>query len=240
MRPLPTLPLLLLALAASAAPAAAETEAWKVDPARSVFAVLTHKAGIAARLAHDHLVVAPPAARVELEFDREAPEGARLAIAFPVAGLEIDEAAARARWGPRLAELGAISDATLAPTPEKDRPKVRDAMLGASQLDAGRHPEIRAELLSLARRGGAGERTALGWTARVRLTVRGKSAESDLALRWTLDGDELTAEGLGELRFTDLGIEPYSAMLGAVRNADLFHLYLSLVARPATTGPATP
>lgn len=240
MRPLPTLPLLLLALAATAAPAAAGAETWQVDPARSVFAVLTHKAGIAARLAHDHLVVAPPAARIDLAFDREKPEGASFTIAFPVAGLEIDDAAARARWGPRLAELGAIPDETLAPTPEKDRPKVHDAMLGASQLDGARHPEIRAELLSLARRGGAGERTALGWTARVRLTVRGRSAESDLALRWSLDGEELTAEGLGELAFTDLGIEPYSAMLGAVRNADLFHLYLALTARPAAASAATP
>ena len=39
---------------------------------------------------------------------------------------------------------------------------------------------------------------------------------------------------LAELRFTDFRIEPYSALLGAVRNADRFHLYVELVARPET------
>jgi hypothetical protein len=43
----------------------------------------------------------------------------------------------------------------------------------------------------------------------------------------------LHAEALGELRFTEFGIEPYTAALGAVKNADQFHLWVDLVATPA-------
>jgi hypothetical protein len=108
-------------------------------------------------------------------------------------------------------------------------------MLHARQLFAERFPEIRAQLVALAPRGGgrAGARVALGWDARLRLEVRGRTIERHFPARWELDGDELRAELLGELRFTDFGIEPYSALLGAIRNADLFHLYVELVARRA-------
>jgi len=228
MNPLRILLVPFVLFAASGSTAAAA--AWRIEPEGTVFAVLTHRAGFASGLAHDHLIVAQ-GAEVDLALDPERPEGARLALVVRADALEVDAAAARARWGERLVELGALADEGLPPVPEKDRSKVREAMLGRSQLDGARHPEIRAELVALERRGGEGLRTALGWTARVRLTVRGRSLERDLALRWSLDGDRLTAEGLGEARFTDLGIEPYSAFLGAVKNTDLFHLYVALEAR---------
>jgi len=196
--------------------------------------VLTHRAGLGARLAHEHLVVAPLGA-VALDFDPARPEAARLALATRADALEIDAPAARAHWGERLVELGALAGEGLAAVPEKDRPKVREAMLSPGQLDAARFPEIRAELLALARRAGpGGARVALGWTARVRLTVRGKSIDRELAARWQIDeSGELVAEALGEARFTELGIEPYSTLLGAIRNDDRFHLFVALAARPA-------
>ena len=103
----------------------------------------------------------------------------------------------------------------------------------AGQLAAERHPKVRAELLGLERRGGAGARVGLGWDARIAVELAGARVETKVPLRWELASGELEAEALGELRFTDFGIEPYSAVLGAVRNADLFHLYVSVVARPA-------
>ncbi len=46
------------------------------------------------------------------------------------------------------------------------------------------------------------------------------------------------AEAVAEARFTEFGIEPYSAFFGAVRNADLFHFVVEIVARPAETATA--
>jgi polyisoprenoid-binding protein YceI len=224
-------PRLSLAAAGFAWALSAGAATWQLDPDRSVVALLTHRAGVGARLAHDHLVVAPLAG-VTLELDADRPEAARLTVAVRADALEIDAAAARARWGGRLAELGALAKG-LEPVPEGDRAKVRAAMLGASQLDAARHPELRVELVSLARRGGDGDaRPTPGWTARVRLTLRGKTIEKELAVRFELEAGELTAEALGEMRFTELGIEPYSTLLGAIRNDDLFHLFVALAARP--------
>jgi hypothetical protein len=107
-------------------------------------------------------------------------------------------------------------------------------MLSPKQLFGERFGEIEAELLSLAPRGGgANARVALGWDAKVRLVVRGVAVEKTFPARFEVaeGGGELHAEVLGEVNFTDFGIEPYSAALGAVKNADLFHVWVSLVAR---------
>jgi polyisoprenoid-binding protein YceI len=233
--------LLVLALAAAAGPAGAAASAapaWTVDLGRSLFAVLTRKAGPAARLAHDHLIVAR-APRVELGFDPSAPETARLAVAIPVQSLDVDPPAERAARSARLRELGLL-DAELPPVDEGDRAKVRAAMLDEGQLDGARFPAVSAELVALERRGGgAAARVALGWDATIRLTVRGKTVERRVPARWELVDGELRAEAVAEARFTEFGIEPYSAFLGAVRNADLFHFVVEIVARPAAS-PAAP
>lgn len=225
-RRISNLPPLLIAaaLCAAAAPAAELT----LDRERSVLAVLTHKAGIAKGLAHDHLITAPLDA-LRLELDPAAPEGARATLVLPVARLEIDHFAARAAWKGRLLELG-VGPKELAPIAESDRIKVRQAMLADDQLDAERFPELHAELVGLSR--AANPKGELDGVAKIRLTIRGKTIERDLAARWSVADGVLTAEALGELAFTDFGIEPYSGAFGAVRNEDRFHLYLKLVGTP--------
>ena len=227
---------LALALASTLAlsAGAARAVSWTVDSERSTFAVLTHRAGIGARLAHEHLIVARGAAAA-LDFDPAAAEATRFTLELPVLALEVDPAAERAALAARLQLLGALAE-ELPPVDEDDRAKIRRAMLGAGQLAAERFPGLRAELLAVERRGAGGDggaRVALGWNARVRFELRGMKVETTVPLRWELEDGELHAELLGELRFTDFGIEPYSAALGAIRNADLFHVYVDLVARPA-------
>ncbi len=228
-------PLLLLAAGALGAqpPAppgpAAALPLWTVDEAASFFAVLTHKAGVGARLAHDHLVVAR-APQVAIRFDPDRPAAAELDFSLPVLALDVDPAAERAARAERLRVLGVLSG-DLPPVDSGDRDKVRAAMLAPTQLFAARFPHVTAELRGLERRGGAaGARVALGWDAAVKVTVRGRTVERRIPVRFAVDGDRLTAEALGEFRFTEFGIEPYSAFLGAVRNEDLFHLVVDLTA----------
>lgn len=224
--------LTLLGAALSALPARAVE--YAVDPGRSTFAVLTHKAGIASGLAHDHLIVAG-APKVTLAFDRERPEATKFDFVVAVDALEVDAPAARAALKGRLRELGLQAD-DLPAVPESDRKKVRAAMLGESQLDGAKFPEIRAEVLGL-ERGAAAAGTAAaadsGWNFVLRLTIRGRTLERRLAATWSEQDGTLTAETYAELHFKDFGIEPYSTMLGAIRNDDRFHLYVSVVARRA-------
>ncbi len=235
---------LLIPSSLSAAP-------WTIDLERSTFAVLTHKAGIAARLAHDHLVVARNP-RYTLDFDPAAPETAKLSVTVPVLALEIDADAERAQHAERLTILGALTE-PFKPIDESDREKIRTSMLAPKQLFAERYPEVKAELLALAPRGVGGgggggaesARVALGWNAKLKIEIRGIVVETTVPVRFeVVEGDagkklgpelgpELHAELLGELRFTEFGIEPYSAVLGAVKNDDLFHLWVDLVATPA-------
>jgi hypothetical protein len=215
--------------------ASAHAAPWKVDVERSTFAVLTHKAGVAAGLGNDHLAVArkPNAA---LDFDPAAPEKAKLSVTVPVLALEIDANAERAKHEERLTILGALTE-KLRPVDDDDREKIRASMLSPKQLFAERYPEVKAELLSLAPRGAGGgaegARVALGWNAKVRVEVRGKAVEKTVPVRFEVENGVLHGELLGEFHFTEFGIEPYSAALGAVKVADEFHLWVDLVATPA-------
>ena len=165
----PMAPMAPQAPMAPLAPIAAAPE-YTVDSARSLFAVLTHKAGLASGLAHDHLVVAVQA-RTRLEFAPATPEATRFIFAAAVEALEIDAPGARAAWKGRFKELG-IHSGELPPVSDSDRSKVRAAMLGASQLDGARFPEVRAEVLALTR-GAPGP--ASGWVAKLQLTIHAVS-----------------------------------------------------------------
>jgi len=238
MRParLPALALAALVAAVSAPSArAAGPTPWRIDPGASLFAVLTHRAGFASGLAHDHLVVAR-GAEASLAFDPGDPAAATFRFSVPALSLDVDPAAERAALAPRLVELGALPG-ELPAVDDDDRADVRESMLGPRQLHAEQFPTISAELVALERRGAAGARVALGWNATVRVSLHGRTVEKAVPVRWEVADGVLTAEALGEYRFTEFAIEPYSAMLGAVKNADLFHLYVKLVARPAAEGP---
>jgi hypothetical protein len=224
---------LFVSLGAAAAPDVARAQGdWAVDADQSLFAVLIRPAGPAAKLAHPHLVVAR-GAEIGFTMEGERGESARFTFEAAVLSLDADPTAERQALAGRLAELAGLEE-KLPPVDENDRKKIRKEMIGASQLAAERFPAVRAELLGVERRGGGGDggaRVALGWNARVRIEVRGETIEKTFPLRWEIEGDRLTAEVLGEAKFTELGIEPYSAVLGAIRNADLFHFYVRLVAR---------
>ncbi len=220
-----------LALVMPASPAAATVAEYTIDPAHSVFAVLTHKVGIGSSLAHDHLVVAEKPA-VKLEFDPDSPAALKVAFAVAVATLEVDAPGPRAAWKGRFKELG-IHSGELPLVPDADRQKVRVAMLGESQLAATMFPEIRAEVFGLEPNKSAGPRVVPPWIVLARLTIRGKTIERRLPATWSEQNGTLSAEIVGELHFRDFGIEPYSTFLGAIRNDDLFHLFVSVVARRA-------
>lgn len=200
----------------------------EVVPERTILAVATLRAGPAARLAHDHIVVAEDY-RARLSFDPGSPQATRFEVEVPTAGLRIDRPGDLDRVGRRLVELG-ILERPPSPVPEGDRRRIRQEMLGEGQLDAETHPWVQVRLTSLAPREGSRGGEPFPWQGEVEMTVRERSVRIPVLLGHSWEAGRLTVEGRGTARFTAFGIRPYSAFLGAVRVADEFHLYLRLEA----------
>ena len=217
-----------LALASALVPAGAgageSAPAWRLDAERSVLSVVTRKAGVASKLAHDHLV----AARVvdaSWSFDPTRPEATSATVELAGESLVVDDDELRRRLESRLIELGLL-DEPFAALKEKDRRKIRREMLDASQLDAARHPTIRGRLVGI-------DAGATSLDARVELEVRGERQIVPLSVQLAEVGGGIRIEAWGATRFSEFGIEPYSAFFGAVRNRDELAVYLELLVAPA-------
>jgi len=204
----------------------AGSQTVEIHPDDTVFAVVTHKAGLASGLAHDHLVTATDPT-VELVFDPAAPLDARFELAVAVGSLAFDRPAEQERWSPRLVELGVL-DEPPAEISAKDREKIRSSALDEGQLHAEKFPSLSARLVATEKDEAAVGGVSFPYTATVALTVRGKTVEVPVAARYQVTDGEITIEAVGTFRFTDVGIEPYSAFFGAVKNQDRVHLFLHL------------
>lgn len=220
--------------------AAEEIEISKED---SIFAVITHKAGLASGVAHNHLVTAADY-QATLSFDDGAPLTTRFELRQASDKLMADPWEMAQAWYPRFEELG-ILDEAFTEVSAKDREKIRKSMLAKGQLDAAGHPEIVARITEVREQAAthgnavapeARERNTFPYAATLELTIRGKQVAKPVAARYELVDGALTIEALGAFNFTDFGIKPYSAFLGAVKNQDGFHVYVSL---SASMPPAT-
>lgn len=220
---------ILIALLAAASAASAQDEGYVVDQSESIFAVVTHRAGVAAALAHNHFVY-PREYTAKIGKAAEALETGRFSITFPTSNLVPDDPKAAAQWYPRLEALGILNKPFTALS-DKNRAKVREAMLSKEQLDAARYPAIRAEVTAV-----RAEESRVGTLdcthmATVAFTLHGKTVERDVPVRIELGDNTVKVEGTAQFRFREFGIKPYSAMLGALKVEDTFDVYVHLVAK---------
>lgn len=211
---------------------------FRIDEAESLLAVLTHRAGFAARLAHNHLIAASRYS-LEVRFDPAHPAQSSASFAMNVADLVVDDPELHGKWYPRLEALGLL-DEPFKEISEKDRNKIRGSMLGESQLDAEAHPRIECRVREISERPATSGDTTFPVHATLELTIRGRTISRAVPARYAHDGKSLKIETAGVFRFTEFGIKPYSAMLGAVKNRDEFHVFASLTLESAsarTPGP---
>jgi len=198
-------------------PAWAGAQNWTVDRDASVFAVVTHKEGLAAGLAHEHLVVASDY-DVTLGAADDSPQSFRMELSAE--HLIVDDPNLASKWQPRLLDLEVIGE-PFAELSDKDRGKIQKSMLGKKQLDAESHPEIQSELQQIRTREGG------GYLGTLTLTVKGQTASREIEFDWPAAADgPIRIEVVTTFTFSELGIEPYSAMLGSIRVADTFHVFV--------------
>lgn len=225
-RPLATL-VLLFAPAALAADAAIAPDA--------LFAVVTGKGGAAKGMAHNHFIVAPGAKAV-LSYDAADPTKSTFTLEVPVKSLQVDPFDLEKKHYGRLAELGLVAE-EFADVGDKDRGKIRTSMLDESQMNEAKFPVVKARVVRIEAKERPAGKAKLPYTVTLALDLVGKTVEKPFAASATAAGDKLTVEAVGSYKFTEFGIKPYSAFLGAVKVLDDFHVYVRL---EATLPPAAP
>lgn len=219
-------------------PASASAAEVEIDSEASILAAVTRKEGIAARLAHHHFIVAP-ASEARLTFDPENPLASTFELRFESDSLEVDPPELQARWYPILEGLGLL-ESPFADLSEKDRGKIRQAMLGKKQLAAADHPHLGVRLEDLVAEASTVGGEQLTHRGTLALEVRGRTVRRPVSARYSLEDGRLQIDAVATFSFTELGIEPYSALLGAIKVADELYLFTHLEGRVSESAAAEP
>lgn len=200
----------LLAVIVSASDGQAAT--FTVDPSRSSLVVQLFRDGVAARLAHDHVVQARAFTGI-IGYDPRSPDASSVQLTVEVASLQADDPATRRKFG----LSGDLS--------ESDRADVDKAMKSEGQLAAARFPSLSFKSSAIARQSD-GRLLVTG-----RLTIRGVTHEVKFPAEIALDGDLLRGRAKLTFRQSSFGYQPYSAALGAIKNKDEVTLHVDLAAK---------
>ncbi len=201
----------------------------KLVSAASSLAMVTRKEGVASGLAHRHIVVARDWTVVlNLTPNSDAAKlaiqpwiGGTADIDLPVKQLLADDVAGSELIRGLLMERK-VWDAENDRLEPSNQAKVTENMLASSQLDAERFPKISGNG-SFSDCQASDDGTS---QCKLKLTLRihDKSVSKSVDLTLIQNGKNTTAKFILPLKFTDFGIKPYSAMLGAIRVSDEFVL----------------
>jgi polyisoprenoid-binding protein YceI len=206
--------------------AAAQTPAphvgtpYDVAPQESLLTILVYRGGTLASAGHNHVIASHDlAGTIYVPAD---PLRTSFELRVPVTTFTVDEAALRAQ------QDGADFPPDVS---EGAKAGTRHNMLGPALLDAEHSPEIVLRALRT-------ERTAEPGSvlAQVQCTVRGQARTIAVPVRYELRGSEVVVSGEMPLKQSDLGLTPFSAMLGALQVQDEMRVSFRIVARAKESG----
>jgi len=225
-------------VAAAETPAPHEGVPYDIVADESLLTLRVYRGGTLASAGHNHLIASHaltgtiyvPADVMRTSFEAH----------IPVAAFTVDEAALRAQE----------HSADFPPeVPDAAREGTRRNMLGEALLDSERNPQIVLRSVRLesggqpapgtgGEAGEAGEARAV--LARVQTTVRGEVRTLSVPVCYQLAAGRVTVSGEAPLRQSDLGLKPFSALLGALQVQDEMHVRFRLVARAADSRSGAP
>ncbi len=132
--------------------------------------------------------------------------GCAISVTLPVSSLVVDE-----RWVRRVAGLeGELSEAT--------RDSVRKNMLSTEQLHSEDHPTMAFTSTHCTASSVVGD-----------LTIRGVTRRIEMPAQLSATDGRLSLTGQVSILATDFGFEPFSAMMGALKNQDEMRLSVTLI-----------
>jgi hypothetical protein len=201
---------------------------YDVAPAESLLTILAFRAGALASAGHNH-VIASRTLNGTIYVPQD-PAGVSFELRVPVDGLQVDDAALRAEQG----------SADFPPdVPESAKQGTRRNMLGSALLDAGAYPEIILRALPAAASPAAAPLPQTGvLQAVVQAEVRGQVHTLTVPVRYERSGQTVTASGDFALKQSELGLTPFSAMLGALQVKDEMRVRFHIVAHAAQVSRA--
>jgi polyisoprenoid-binding protein YceI len=192
---------------------AAVGQAYHVIGSESLLIVRVYRGGTLARVGHNHIVASHELAGTV--YVPKDPLRSTFELKFPVASLTVDEAELRAAQGADFA--------TEAPD-NAARDGTRRNMLGPAVLDADHFPEITLRSAGL-------EAGADRLMTRIEIGFRGQEHVHTVPVSFTLTANELLAQGEFPLKQSDIGLQPFTALLGALAVQDEMQLQFRIVAR---------
>jgi polyisoprenoid-binding protein YceI len=145
-------------------------------------------------------------------------------VSVPVAELTIDEPDLRAKEGSEF------------PTevPPSAKEGTRRNMLSEALLNGAQYPEITLVSQHIETPAAAGSPAR----ADVQVTIRGQAHSVSVPVTYSFADSRLIVSGELPVKQTDLGLTPFSAMLGALQVQDELRVRFRIVARQARTrGP---
>jgi hypothetical protein len=190
---------------------------YDVVPAESLLSVLVYRAGTLAAAGHNHVIASHTLAGTVY-----VPEEVRettLEVRVAVDALTVDEPELRAQQ-PGSDFPPDVSDSARAGT--------RHNMLSSALLDAADYPEVVVRAVRFTA-DPAGAQGML--TAQLEVEVRGARFPVAVPVRYEIAGDTLTVTGAAAVRQSELGLTPFTALLGALAVQDEMRISFRITCR---------
>ena len=174
--------------------------AYKLDASKGLLYVQVYKDPdtLASSLSHDHVVRATGWTGTAT-WDPTNTAACKVDISVPVASLETDADDLRKKVG-----YDTVLD-------ESQRAEVKEHFLAADQLNAAANPNITFKSTKCEGSGSAVKVTG-------NLTIRGVAKSVTVPMNITADGKAFSAKGSFTVNHTDFGFQPFSALLGQLKN----------------------
>jgi len=189
--------------------------AFAIDASASDIHWLVYKAGALARLGHNH-VISVPGLHGSVTIGAQDLSASSFEIVIPVADLVIDDPKLRSGLGEDFASV---------PT-EKDIEGTRHNMLTDRVLDGDKFPTIRVS--------GTGPFGATGaQTFKLKVELLGRTVGLTVPTNVTVTEDRVEASGEFDLTHAELGMQPFTALMGALSVGEKMSFTYHVVARAA-------
>jgi polyisoprenoid-binding protein YceI len=198
-----------------------EGRPYDVIAGESLLTILAFRGGTLAKAGHNH-VIASHAMRGTIYVPEDAMR-TTFEVQIPVAEMTIDEPQLREKEGPDFPPE----------VPESAKEGTRRNMLSQALLDGEQYPDITiaAERIEA---DAAGSVSAPGRVkVHAQITVRGQAHSLLVPATYELHDNRVVVSGELPVKQTDLGLTPFSALLGALQVEDEMRVRFQLVARAA-------